>query len=234
MSTGAWLEIDLLRQRRERYGTQRPAVINVRTLLMRGSLLGSALPLLLLIGCIWLYFTESRLSQRAAELQPLADEHDLLQEVKIPAEKQVLKAAVETNQSMGRAIANVRSSSVLLAELRRLVPHTIMLEQARISDSDLELSGESLMPDGLRTLNALMLSLGQSALFDLDGVRLQQATLKGVALGEPVDQERIDYVLTAQFASDASQAIRPQLTALGAVGLERRLQRLDKEEGLFQ
>ena len=234
MSAGAWLEIDLLRQRRERYGTGRPEVINVRTLLLRGSLLGSTLPLLLLMGCFWLYLTESRLSQRATELQPLADEHDLLQEVKIPAEKQVLKAAVKTNQSMARAIANVRSSSALLAELRRLVPNTIILKQARISGSDLELSGESLMPDGLRTLNALMLSLRKSALFDLDGVRLQQATLESVALGEPIEQEKIDYVLSARFASDASQAIRPQLTALGAVGLERRLQRLDQEEGLFQ
>ena len=35
VSSGAWLEIDLLRQRRERYGTERPAVIPVRTLLLR-------------------------------------------------------------------------------------------------------------------------------------------------------------------------------------------------------
>ena len=135
---------------------------------------------------------------------------------------------------MARAIANVRSSSALLAELRRLIPRTIILKQARISGADLELSGESLMPDGLRTLNALMLSLGESALFDLDGVRLQQASLKSAALGEPIEQEKIDYVLSARFASDAAQAIRPQLAALGAVGLERRLQRLDQEEGLFQ
>ena len=181
MSAGAWLEIDLLRQRRERYGTQRPAVINVRTLLLRGTLLGSALPLLLLLGCVWLYFNESRLSQRATELQELANEHDLLQNVTIPAEQQGLKAAVETNQSMARSIVNVRSSSALLAELRRVIPQTIMLEQARISGTDLELSGECLMPDGLRTVNALVLSLGKSALFDLNGVRLQQATLKGVA-----------------------------------------------------
>ena len=159
MSTGAWLEIDLLRQRRERYGTQRPAVINVRTLLLRGALLGSALPLLLLLGCIWLYFTESRLNQKASELQPFADEHDLLQEIKIPAEKQVLKAAVETNQSMGRAIANVCSSSACWQNSGAWYPHN-HIEASAHQCTDLELSGESLMPDGLRTLNALMLSLG--------------------------------------------------------------------------
>ena len=233
MSSGAWLEIDLLRQRRERYGSQRPEVIPVRTLLLRGALFGSVLPLLLLLGCAWLWFSESRLRQRALELQPLADEHDLL-EVKIQKEKKALKRAVETNQAMARAMANVRSSSALLAELRRLVPQTIRLDQARISGNALELNGEALMPDGLRTLNALMLSLGQSALFDEDGVTLQQASLKGFAATGAADQERLSYALSARFASDAPQAIRPQLAALGAIGLKRRLQRLDQEEGLLE
>ena len=233
MSSGAWLEIDLLRQRRERYGSQRPEVIPVRTLLLRGALFGSVLPLLLLLGCAWLWFSESRLRQRALELQPLADEHDLL-EVKIQKERKALKRAVETNQAMARAMANVRSSSALLAELQRLVPQTIRLDQARISGNALELNGEALMPDGLRTLNALMLSLGQSALFDEDGVTLQQASLKGFAATGAADQERLSYALSARFASDAPQAIRPQLAALGAVGLKRRLQRLDQEEGLFK
>ena len=149
MSSGAWLEIDLLRQRRERYGSQRPEVIPVRTLLLRGALFGSVLPLLLLLGCAWLWFSDSRLRQRATELQPLADEHDLL-EVKIQAEKKILEAAVQTNQAMAQAMANVRSSSALLAELQRLVPRTISLEQARISGDALELSGEAVMPDGLK------------------------------------------------------------------------------------
>ena len=233
MSSGAWLEIDLLRQRRERYGSQRPDVIPVRTLLLRGALLGSALPLLLLMCCAWLWFSESHLRQRAMELQPLADEHDLL-ELKIEKEKEVLKRAVETNQAMARAMANVRSSSDVLAELQRLVPKKIRLDQARISGNALELDGEALMPDGLRTLNALMLSLAQSALFDEDGVTLQQASLKGFATTGTVDQERLSYALSARFAPDAPQAIRPQLEALGAIGLNRRLQYLDREEGLFE
>ena len=233
LSSGAWLDIDLLRQRRERYGTQRPKVIPVRTLLLRGALLGSALPLILLLSCLWLWFSEGRLRQRAVELQPLADEHDLL-EVKIQAERKALEAAVQTNQAMARAMANVRSSSVLLAELRRVVPQTISLDQAQISGDALKLSGEALMPDGLRTLNALMLSLGQSALFDEDGVTLEEARLQRSASSQTAEQGRLSYGLSARFASDAPQAIRPQLAALGAIGLERRLRRLDQEEGLFE
>ena len=205
----------------------------MRTLLLRGTLFGSALPLILLLSCLWLWFSESRLRQRAVELQPLADEHDLL-EVKIQAERKALEAAVQTNQAMARAMANVRSSSALLAELRRVVPQTISLDQAQISGDALKLSGEVLMPDGLRTLNALMLSLGQSALFDEDGVTLDQASLQRSASAQAVDQGRLSYSLSAQFASDAPQAIRPQLAALGAIGLERRLRRLDQEEGLFE
>ena len=233
MSSGAWLEIDLLRQRRERYGTERPAVIPVRTLLLRGALFGSALPLLLLLSCVWLWFSESRLRQRAAALQPLADEHDLL-EVKIQKEKRVLEEAVQVNQAMARAMADVRSSSVLLGVLQRHVPQSISLDQAKIDGDALDLRGEVLMPDGLRKLNALMLSLGQSPLFEQDAVTLQQASLQPDESPEVADQGRLSYRLSMRFASDAPQAIRPELTSLGAIGLKRRLQRLQQEKELFE
>ena len=233
MSSGAWLEIDLLRQRRQRYGTERPAVIPVRTLLLRGALFGSVLPLILMLSCVWLWFSESRLRQRAVELQPLADEHDLL-EVKIQKQKRVLEDAVQINQAMARAMADVRSSSVLLGVLQRLVPQSLSLEQAKIDGGALDLRGEVLMPDGLRKLNAFMLSLGQSPLFEQDGVTLQQANLQRSDSLETVDQGRLSYSLLARFASDAPQAIRPELTSLGAIGLQRRLQRLTQEEGLFE
>jgi len=233
VSSGAWLEIDLLRQRRERYGTERPAVIPVRTLLLRGALFGSALPLILLFSCVWLWFSESRLRQRAAELKPLADERDLL-EVKIQKEKRVLEDAVQVNQAMAKAMADVRSSSVLLGVLQRLVPQSISLEQAKIDGDALDLRGEVLMPDGLRKLNALMLSLGQSPLFEQDAVTLQQASLLPAASPEVADQGRLSYRLSMRFASDAPQAIRPDLTSLGAIGLKRRLQRLQQEKELFE
>ena len=233
MSSGAWLEIDLLRQRRERYGTQRPAVVPVRTLLLRGALFGSVLPLILLLSCVWLWLSESRLRQRATELQPLAAEHDLLA-AKIQTEKKLLEGAVQTNQAMARAMADVRSSSAVLAELQRLVPESISLDQARINGDALDLSGEALMPDGLRTLNAMILSLGQSELFEPNGVTLQQATLQRSGSTEAADTGRLSYEMSAAFVPDASKAIRPRLAALGAVGLERRLRRLHQEEGLFE
>ena len=225
--------MDLLRQRRARCEIQRPAHIPVRNLLIKGAAFGSALPVLLLLGCGWLWFSESRLRQKAEALQPLADEHDRL-EVQIQIEQTVLDAAVKTNQAMARSMADVRSSSALLAELRRLIPQSLSLAQARVNSDTLELNGEALMPNGLRAVNAFMLSLAQSPLFVPDGVALEQARLKQGGGRSAEADARLSYRMSARFAADAPQAIRPQLSALGAIGLERRLSRLQQEEGLFE
>ena len=233
MSSGSWLEIDLLRQRREQFGHQRPEIVPVRTLLLRGAALGAALPVMLLLGCGWLWFTEKRLLQTTEELTPLAAKHDDLQ-VKIGTAKAALEASVNTNKAMAKAMADVRSSSALLAELRRLVPTAVSFDQARISGNSLELDGDALEPNGLRTVNALMLSLGSSGLFQADGVVLKKADLQqSGGDGDQPGAARLRYSLTAAFAPDAPQAIRPQLSALGALGLEQRLQRIQQEEGLL-
>jgi len=233
VSSGSWLEIDLLRQRREQFGHQRPEIVPVRTLLLRGAALGAALPVVLLLGCGWLWFTEMRLLQTTKELTPRAAKHDDLQ-VKIGTEKAALQALVNTNQAMARAMADVRSSSALLAELRRLVPTAVSFDQARINGNSLDLDGDAIEPNGLRTVNALMLLLGDSRLFQRDGVVLKKADLEQSTGGDDqLSTARLRYSLTAAFAPNAPHAIRPQLGALGALGLEQRLQRIQQEEGLL-
>ena len=91
--------------------------------------------------------SEGRLRQRAAALQPLADEHDLL-EMRIQKEGKALADAAQTNQAMARAMTDVRSSSALLAELQRRVPQSLSLNQAQINGDALDLIGEALMPEG--------------------------------------------------------------------------------------
>ncbi len=232
MSSGAWLEIDLLRQRREQLGYQRPQVVPVRSLLLRGALLGAALPLLLLLVCGWFWFREMGLRQSEKELTPDADKHDRLQG-EIASEKTALQRLVNTNKAMAKAMADVRSSSALLAELRRLVPSAVSISQAKINGNVLELDGEALQPNGLRIVNALMLSLGESDLFQRDAVVLKKAQVQQSGSDDQSSAQRLTYSLTAAFAPDAPQAIRSQLESLGALGLEQRLQRLHQEEDLL-
>ena len=234
MSSGSWLEIDLLRQRREQFGHQRPEIVPVRALLLRGAVVGAALPVLLLLGCLWLWFTETRLLQATKELTPFAEEHDRLVE-QIGTKKVALQSLFNTNQAMARAMADVRSSSALLAELSRLVPKAIRINRASIDGNTLEIDGDATEPNGLRTVNAFLLSLGESVFFQVDGVVLKkvQRQQSDGGRGDQPATEQLNYTLTAAFAPDAPQAIRPYLKELGALGLEQRLQRLQQEEGLL-
>ena len=194
-----------------------------------------SLPLLLLLTCVWLLFQEQRLMQEANDLQPLAAEHDILQ-VRILNETTTLEGLVQTNKNLARAMADVRSSSALFGELRRLMPVAIQLDQAQVDGNQLDLRGQANQPNGLRSVNALMLSLAQSPLFQQDGVKLQRAQLQAVNGNQATaaTNGRVRYSLSAEFAPDAVKAIRPRLLSLGANGLDQRLKRLEQEEDLLE
>ena len=235
MSSGAWLNIDLLRQRRERFGDQRPEILPVRTLLLRGAVIGAALPLLLVLMCVWLLFEERRLVQEANDLQPFAAEHDMLQ-ARILKESNKLEGLVQTNKNLARRMADVRSSSALFGELRRLMPVAMHLDQAQVDGNQLQLQGVAAQPNGLRAVNALMLSLAQSGLFEPDGVALKRAQLQATSgtQASAASNGRVRYSLSADFAPNAVKAMRPHLLSLGADGLDQRMKRLEQEEDLLE
>ena len=110
------------------------------------------------------------------------------------------------------------------------------LDQAQVDGNQLELRGVAAQPNGLRSVNALMLSLAQSGLFQPDGVALQRAQQQAANgnLTTATTNGRVRYSLTAEFAPDAVKAIRPELLSLGADGLDERLKRLEQEEDLLE
>ena len=114
MSAGAWLDLDLLRQRRERFGLERPKVIPVRDLLWRGGLIGCVVPLLLLLVVLFLVVQDRRLAQWQRRLEPIAAEHDRVDQALMEA-TQALEQSRLTNSAIAKALADVRSSSALLA-----------------------------------------------------------------------------------------------------------------------
>ena len=61
----AWLDLDLLRQRRERFGLERPKVIPVRELLLRGGTIGAVAPFCLLL--VVLFFVVRIISWSSGE-----------------------------------------------------------------------------------------------------------------------------------------------------------------------
>ena len=227
MSAGAWLDLDLLRQRRERLGLERPKVIPVRELLWRGGLFGCVAPLLLLLVVLFLLVQDRQLEQRQRQLEPIAEEHDRVDQALIEATK-LLKQSRATNAAIAKAMADVRSSSAVLAEVRRLVPETVVLDRLVVNGNVLEISGSAEQPNGLRLVNALLLRLSASGFFAPQRVELLKADVAGQA-----EQAMLRFSLSAGFASDASLATRTALPLLGAQGMARRMSVL-VQEGLVK
>ena len=227
MTAGAWLDLDLLRQRREHLGLERPKVIPVRELLWRGGLIGCVAPILLLLVVLFLFVQDRQLEQRQRQLEPIAEEHDRVDQALIEATK-LLKQSRATNAAIAKAMADVRSSSAVLAEVRRLVPETVVLDRLVVNGNVLEISGSAEQPNGLRLVNALLLRLSASGFFAPQRVELLKADVAGQA-----EQAMLRFSLSAGFASDASLATRTALPLLGAQGMARRMSVL-VQEGLVK
>ena len=227
LSAGAWLELDLLRQRRERFGLERARVVPVRELLWRGGLIGAVAPLLLLVVVLFLVLQERQLTQRQRQLAPIATQHDRVEKALIEATTK-LEQTRAINGAIAKAMADVRSSSAMLAEVRRLVPETIVLDRLVVRGNALEISGSAEQPNGLRLVNALLLRLSASGFFTPQRVELSRADVSGRA-----EQAKLRFSVSAGFASDAALAMRSSLQRLGAEGMARRMEVL-VQEGLVK
>lgn len=227
LSAGAWLDLDLLRQRRERFGLERPKVVPVRELLWRGGMIGAVAPVLLLLAVLFLFVQDRRLAQRQRGLEPVGAEHDRVDQALIEATK-TLQQSRSTNSAIATAMADIRSSSAVLTEVRQLVPELIALDQLEVDGNVLEISGSAQQPNGLRLVNALLLRLSASGFFAPESVKLLQADVAG-----SVDLETLRFSLSASFATDATLVMRPSLPRLGAQGMARRMAVL-VQEGLVK
>ena len=223
MSAGAWLDLDLLRHRRERFGLERPKVIPVRELLWRGGLIGAVVPLLLMLLVLFLVVQDRQLAQRQRHLEPIAKEHDRVDQALIEATK-LLNQTLSTNLAIGKAMADVRSSSALLTEVSRLVPESMALNRLVVKGNVLEITGSAEQPNGLRLVNALLLRLSASGFFAPKRVELLKANV-----ARQSEQTTLKFSLNAGFASDAGLATQHSLSLLGAEGMARRMAVLVQE-----
>ena len=224
LSAGAWLDLDLLRQRRERLGLERPKVIPVRELLWRGGLIGSVMPVLMLLVVLFLFVQDRQWAQRQGRLEPIAAEHDRVEQ-SLSAAMQTLEQTRSTNFAIAKAIADVRSSSAVLAEVRRLVPELISIDGLVVKGNVLEINGSAQQPNGLRLVNALLLRLSASGFFVSEQVKL----LSAVVVGED-EKVELGFSVSAGFAGNATLAMRKSLSLLGSEGMAGRMAVLERED----
>lgn len=222
MGAGAWLDIDLLRQRREDYGQIRPQVVSTSSLLRRGALIGAALPALILLSCGWFVIRGQWLTGEARSLEPAVTEHAELKS-RLQATQSQIKQLQDQNQEVAKALADVRSSSAFLSELQRIIPASLELDSVEVKGQGLIVKGLAVPSDGLTAVNAFLLSLKGSSFLEPASVGLVQGMLEARD-----DRPRLRFELKGTFAPDGAQATASRLLALGARGMALRIELMQR------
>ena len=99
----------------------------------------------MLLVVFFLFVQDRQLTQRQRRLEPIAAEHDRVEQSLIAA-MQKLEQTRSTNSAIAKAMADVRSSSAVLAEVRRLVPESISVDRLAVKGNVLEISGSASSP----------------------------------------------------------------------------------------
>ena len=223
LTSGAWLELDLLRRRREELGLIELSTLPVARLLRQGSLVGGSVVVVSLVLFVVVVVQWRMALQYRDQLAPFALQRDKLREKEslIAAE---LASTAELNSAIANAVAGIRSGSALLTELQRLAPEAIRFESLSVKGNAIELAGDVREPLAAQTLNAFQLRLDASSFFETDGVVLEQAT-RVAEDGIP----SLTFRFVGSFAADAVQATRFRLIELGTPGLAARTNSLERE-----
>ncbi len=226
MNRPAWLERDwdLLRQRRLERGLPpaaeplRPA----RSLLVRGVALGGGV--LAAVFGIWggLLWRQAQLNQQLAGLRGIPVQVQAL-EGQALGQRRRLSTIQRSNEGLAKGLVAVSSGSALLAQLTQITPQGVQLTDVQVQAGSLKLKGVAADPQAFRRVNGLSLLLAESPLFQPKSVKVVKLSREASKPAAPVDWD-----LTAAFATlPAPQQLR-LLQSLGAEGLAKRLQILER------
>ena len=226
MNRPAWLERDwdLLRQRRLERGLPPAAepLQPARSLLVRGVALGGGV--LVAVFGIWggLLWRQAQLNQQLEGLRGIPVQVQAL-EGQALGQRRRLSTIQRSNEGLAKGLVAVSSGSALLAQLTQITPQGVQLTDVQVQAGSLKLKGVAADPQAFRRVNGLSLLLAESPLFEPKSVKVVKLSREASKPAAPVDWD-----LTAAFATlPAPQQLR-LLQSLGAEGLAKRLQILER------
>jgi type IV pilus assembly protein PilN len=233
--------LDLLRERRLELGQESMAsiLLDRRTLLLRGALIGTAL-LGVALGCTALVFLRLQfVKARAAQLERFEGEAAQLQ-AEMTASKTKLDQLTASNLGLTEALTTLRTSSALLADLQLRTPEGIQLLSAEAKGPTLVLKGQAVDPLAFARINALQLELARSPLMNAEGVALVKLervdktptpSQQGGQAPPPVavPTSSVTFEMSGPFASLPPARQLLVMKELGSEGMARRLQLLQSE-----
>ena len=159
--------LDLLRERRRSLGVDSMTSVlgQRRDLVRQGTLIGAAL-----VGGVALLTAAVTLRHRLiqgeiAKLAPIEAEVRSLTE-QSDARQAAISKITATNQDLATALTTVRTSSALLTDLQLRTPQGVQLTSAVVQGRNLVIKGKAHDPMAFGRINALLLELKRSDLFD--------------------------------------------------------------------
>jgi type IV pilus assembly protein PilN len=226
MSIPSWLESDgdLLRQRRLERGLAAAAepLVPARGLLLRGAALGGGLLVAVLVLWGGVRWRQAQLEQQLQGLRGIPAQVQTF-EARALAQRRKLSTIQRSNEGLAKGLVAVSSGSALVAQLAAITPQGVQLTDAQVQGGSLKLKGVAADPQAFRRVNALTLLLAESPLFEAKGVKVVKLSRDAAKSAAPVEWD-----LTAAFATlPPNQQVR-LLQKLGAEGLARRLQILER------
>ena len=243
MSTVTRPVLDLLRERRRELGIEplSGTLVRRRSLLQRGALIGLAVVGAVAGLCAVVVLQNAVVKSRMTQLEQVESEAAVLQ-AQLTARQQALNVLSATNKTLVDALTSGRTSAALLAELQLITPQGVQLMAADSSSEALILKGQAFDPFALVRINALLLQLQRSALFQADGVKLTKVERQPVrssdtpaattAAAKPPEAGPVGFEIQAPFAPLDPQQQLDLLRRLGSNGMAQRLQLL-RQEGLM-
>lgn len=243
---GGMPPLDLLRERRRELGVeplsglvaQRPALWR-RGWLTAGLVLGASVGLGVLL-LLWHQMIKARMGQ----LERYEAEVEQLKQT-LAGHQGALKKLRKSNEHLVKRLSDVRSTSALLADLQLRVPEGVQITEVAMPDTNqIQLKGLARDPVPFGRVNAMELVLRNSPLFNAKSVTLVQAKREPARLVEPKQgmgtkpgepnaklelPSAVTFEMTAELTPLAANRLVAVLDGLGAEGMVRRLELLERE-----
>ena len=224
-STPATSQFDLLREKRQELNLPEPVAVAAqgRQRLVQGVAIGATL-IGVALGAVVLVWLRALMVSAAVDRLGTVEAEVQLFETQLTAARGKLRGVENANADLVKGLIAVRSGSALMRDLQLRVPAGVQLTAATEEGRGYRLKGVSRDPQAFARINALQLQLKRSPLLDPNGVTLVKAS-RGAAGSGPVSFELLVNV-RPPISPPAEKQI---LTQLGAEGLVRRLDLLQRE-----
>ena len=222
---------DLLRQRRLERGlpADPPPLPSARRLLAFGGVFGAALLTLVIASWALIMVRDRFVADEIGRMSGLPGQLQNL-EGQLRDQKGKLDQQTRSNEALANGLVAVSSGSALVAQLSQLTPKGVQITEATVSGPQLALKGRADDPGAFTRVNALSLLLAYEPMFKPDDVRVLKLSREPAETDEKAAPRipPVSWDLSAGFASLQPAQQLTMLRKLGADGMAKRLQDLER------